>query len=68
MFDVLLQCPDGGHKLITTVLVGLEEIEGRAARREKDGIAFVRGVISRLHGVVQIVRVDNGYWLLAIGY
>ena len=54
-----LQCADGGHELVAPVLIGAEEIEGGAAGREQDGVAFVGRFKGRVHGIKQIIGGDN---------
>ena len=54
-----LQCADGGHELVAAVLIGSEEIEGGAAGREEDGVAFVRSGKGRVNGIKQIIGGDN---------
>ncbi len=37
----------------------MEEVEGGAAGREQDGVAFVRGGKGRVHGIKQIIGADD---------
>ena len=47
------------HELVASVFVGAEEVEGSAAWREEDGVAFAGSAESTLYGVVEVVGVND---------